>query len=145
MDQITTKPYWMRSSDVPDFPALDRDLSVDVAIVGGGVVGISTAYLLKAAGLTVAVLEREQYAMRDSGHTTAHLTMVTDELLSDLVKNFGRDTATAVWDAGRMAIDRIEATIAAERIDCDFQRVPGFLHTALSGTGLSKDALREQA
>lgn len=145
MVQIDTNPYWMRTSHLPTFPSLDRDLTVDVAIVGAGLVGISTAYMLKAAGLSVALLEREQCAAIDTGHTTAHLTMVTDELLGDLVKNFGRDTATAVWDAGRIAIDRIEATVSTENIDCDFRRVPGFLHTALVGTGLSKDDLREQA
>ena len=142
---LDTKSYWIRTAALPSFASLDRDVSVDVAVVGGGLVGISTAYLLKSAGLHVAILERGLCAAIDTGHTTAHLTVVTDELLTDLVTNFGRDTATAVWDAGRVAIDGIEANIRTEGIDCDFQRLPGYLHTALEGTGLSKDGLEEQA
>jgi glycine/D-amino acid oxidase-like deaminating enzyme/nitrite reductase/ring-hydroxylating ferredoxin subunit len=145
MTQLDTTPYWIRTSTLPTSQTIDRDVTVDVAVVGGGIVGITTAYLLKTAGLTVAVLERAECAAVDTGHTTAHLTMVTDLLLSDLVKDFGRDTATAVWDAGRIAIDRIEANIAHEDIHCDFRRVPGFLTTAVVGEGSSKDELREQS
>ena len=117
------------------FPTLDRDLAVDVAIVGGGIVGITAAYLLKAAGLTVALLERADARAIDTGHTTAHLTMVTDELLTDLVDNFGRDTARAVWDAGRIAIDQIESTSTPKRSTATFDGCPGFLHAAMEGAG----------
>jgi glycine/D-amino acid oxidase-like deaminating enzyme/nitrite reductase/ring-hydroxylating ferredoxin subunit len=142
---LDTKSYWVRTAALPTFGAIDRDVSVDVAIVGGGLVGITTAYLLKMAGLTVALLERDTCAASDTGHTTAHLTLVTDELITDLVKNFGPDTAAAVWHAGRVAIDAIEAHVAMEDIDCGFRRVPGFLHQAWTGAGLSKSELQEQA
>jgi glycine/D-amino acid oxidase-like deaminating enzyme/nitrite reductase/ring-hydroxylating ferredoxin subunit len=90
------------------------------------------------------VLERDRCAAVDTGHTTAHLTMVTDQLITDLVDAFGHEVTTAVWDAGRVAIDLIERHVRDESIACDFRRVPGFLHTALVGTGLSKDELRAQ-
>jgi glycine/D-amino acid oxidase-like deaminating enzyme/nitrite reductase/ring-hydroxylating ferredoxin subunit len=142
---LDTKSYWVRTGALPSFAPLDRDITVDVTVVGAGLTGISTAYLLKLAGVRVALVERGLCAAIDTGHTSAHLTMVTDELLTDLDKDFGRDTATAVWDAGRTAMDLIEVTVAAEGIDCDFLRVPGFLHTALLGTGASADELRAQA
>jgi glycine/D-amino acid oxidase-like deaminating enzyme/nitrite reductase/ring-hydroxylating ferredoxin subunit len=142
---LDTKSHWIRTAALPAFGPLDRNVSVDVAVVGGGIVGITTAYLLKMAGLSVALLERDTCAAIDTGHTTAHLTMVTDEFITDLVKNFGRDTATAVWDAGRVAIDVIETNIRAEDIECDFRRVPGFLHTPLAGDGLSPEDLEKQA
>jgi glycine/D-amino acid oxidase-like deaminating enzyme/nitrite reductase/ring-hydroxylating ferredoxin subunit len=142
---LDAKSHWIRTGALPAFGTLDRDVSVDVAVVGGGLVGITTAYLLKTAGLTVALLERERCASVDTGHTTAHLTLVTDELVTDLVTNFGRDTTAAVWDAGRVAIDTIAANIAAEGIACDFRRVPAFLHEAWEGSGLSADELRQQA
>lgn len=142
---LDSKSHWVRTAALPAFGVIDRDVTVDVAIVGGGLVGISTAYLLKMAGLRVAILERDSCAAIDTGHTTAHLTLVTDELVTDLVKNFGRDTAAAVWHAGRVAIDAIEAHIAMEDIACEFRRVPGFLHEAWNGSGLSRDELREQA
>jgi glycine/D-amino acid oxidase-like deaminating enzyme/nitrite reductase/ring-hydroxylating ferredoxin subunit len=145
MVHLETQPYWIRTSNLPTYAALDRNVAVDVAVIGGGLVGITTAYLLKSAGLTVALLERGRCASIDTGHTTAHLTMVTDAFITDLVDKFGRDTATAVWDAGRTAIDRVQAHIEFEDIDCDFRRVPGFLHLASTGSRLSLDDLRRHA
>jgi glycine/D-amino acid oxidase-like deaminating enzyme/nitrite reductase/ring-hydroxylating ferredoxin subunit len=142
---LDTKSYWIRTAALPRFGAIDRNVTVDVAVVGGGLAGITTAYLLKMAGLTVALLERERLAAVDTGHTTAHLTLVTDDPVTELVKNFGQDTAAAVWHAGRVAIDVIEAHAAMEDIDCDFHRVPGFLTEAWAGTGLSQSQLQEQS
>jgi glycine/D-amino acid oxidase-like deaminating enzyme/nitrite reductase/ring-hydroxylating ferredoxin subunit len=142
---LDTKSYWIRTAQLPPFPRLDKNLTADVVVIGGGLVGITTAYLLRGAGLDVVLVERDVCAATDTGHTTAHLTFVTDEPLSELVDSFGRDTARAVWEAGRTAIDQIEMSVADEQIECDFRRVPGFLHTALVGEGLSKDDLRAQA
>jgi glycine/D-amino acid oxidase-like deaminating enzyme/nitrite reductase/ring-hydroxylating ferredoxin subunit len=145
MAEFDTTSYWLRTAHVPQFPSLTRNLKVDVAVVGGGLTGITAAYLLKEAGLTVALIERERCAQIDTGHTTAHLTMVTDLQLTELVKNFGKETARAVWDAGRIAIEQIESHIAAERIECDFRRVPGYLHEAIEGKGATRDELKEVA
>ena len=142
---LDTHSYWIRTAALPAYGSIDRDVTVDVAVLGGGLVGITTAYLLKLAGLRVALLERGQCAAIDTGHTTAHLTMVTDEFITDLVKNFGRDTAAAVWHAGRIAIDAIDANVAMEDIDCEFRRVPGFLHQPWDGGGLTAEQLHDQA
>jgi glycine/D-amino acid oxidase-like deaminating enzyme/nitrite reductase/ring-hydroxylating ferredoxin subunit len=85
--------------------------------------------------------------MSDTGHTTAHVTYVTDLRLSELVNVFGRDRARAVWDAGRLAIEQIEANVEAEEIDCDFRSVPGYLHEPLKGESDERErtALREEA
>src|SRR6188508_3749614 len=102
---MNTQPYWMDSVDLPSFPALTNDLEVDVVVVGGGLTGITTAYLLKKAGVKVALLERYRCAGTDTGHTTAHLTYVTDYRLSQLAKTFGKDGAKAFWEAGIAGID----------------------------------------
>ena len=145
MPELDTTSYWIDSSSLPRFPKLDNDVDVDVAIIGGGIVGITAAYLLKSAGLTVALLERERCASVDTGHTTAHLTCVTDLYITDLIDDFGRDAAWAVWDAGRVAIDQIQANIEAEAIDCHFERVPGFLHESLEESDTSPAELQRQA
>lgn len=145
MAEFETLSYWIRSASIPEYPSLGRDLTVDVVVIGGGITGTTAAYLLKASGLTVALVERDRLARVDTGHTTAHLTMVTDLQLNELVKNFGKDAARAVWDAGRLAIDQIESHVAAEDIECDFKRVPGYLHEAIEGKGASRDELKEVA
>lgn len=130
---MDTTSYWIGSAALPTFPRLEQDLDVDVAIVGGGITGITAAWLLTRAGRTVALLERERCAGRDTGHTTAHLTSVTDTRLHTLLRQFGKDGARAVWDAGGAAIDQIVAAIRAEAIDCDFRWVSGYLHAPLGG------------
>jgi glycine/D-amino acid oxidase-like deaminating enzyme/nitrite reductase/ring-hydroxylating ferredoxin subunit len=131
MSQLDTTPYWM-SVHPRSFSKLEQDLDVDVVVVGAGITGITAAFLMKAAGLRVALLERSRAASADTGHTTAHLTYVTDHRLSELVTHFGREHARAVWDAGRLAIRQIQSTIEAEDIACDFQVVPGYLHEPVS-------------
>lgn len=120
---------------LPEFPALERDVEVDVAIVGGGLTGITAAYLLKQAGATVALLERNRCATADTGHTTAHLTMVTDLRLQHIVKKFGQECGRALWDAGAAAIDEMESIVQREGIRCEFNRVPGYLHVPLRDPG----------
>src|SRR2546428_12364640 len=117
---IDTLPYWSDSASMPRFPKLDRDEQVDVVIVGGGISGLTAASLLTAAGKTVALIERERCAAVDTGHTSAHVTMVTDRSLTELVKSFGRDHAQAVWDAGPAPVQQIPAIVRRERIVCDF-------------------------
>src|SRR5205807_6014163 len=84
------------------------------------------------AGRSVAVLERDDAGERDTAHTSAHLSMVTDALLSELVDHFGRDHAQAAWDAGFAAIAQIDAIVRDEDIACDFAWVPGYLHRPIA-------------
>jgi glycine/D-amino acid oxidase-like deaminating enzyme len=85
---MSTTSYWIETAPLPRFPTPDRGIEVDVIIVGGGLMGLTTAYLLKRAGRTVAVLERDRCARVDTGHTTAHVTAVTDLSRHDTVKSW---------------------------------------------------------
>ena len=148
MKQLTdTTPYWIGSAPMPRFPALSRDERADVVVVGAGVTGLTAAYLLTKAGRSVVVLERDRPVERDTAHTSAHLTMVTDEWLSDLAGTFGRDHAQAAWDAGLAAIGQIDAIVRDEEIACGFAWIPGYLHRPLAGRSGTTDpqAFRDEA
>jgi glycine/D-amino acid oxidase-like deaminating enzyme len=95
-----TTPYWATSSTFPQFAKLAEDLVTDVVVVGAGMTGLSAAYLLAKAGKRAVLLERDRCARTDTGHTSAHLTMVTDARMTELAKRFGRNHAQAVG-AGR--------------------------------------------
>jgi len=129
---LATLPYWADSATLPRFAKLDRDEQVDVVIVGGGITGLTAAYLLTVAGKTVAVVERDRCAATGSGLTSAHLTMVTDRPLTALVKSFGREHAQAVWDSGLAAISQIDSIVRNEHIDCDYTWVRGYVHSAIA-------------
>jgi glycine/D-amino acid oxidase-like deaminating enzyme/nitrite reductase/ring-hydroxylating ferredoxin subunit len=140
-----TLSYWIDSASMPVFPRLHQDHVVDVVVVGGGITGLTAAYLLQRDGQRVALLERNRCAQVDTAYTTAHLTMVTDERLSRLVERFGRDHAQAVWDAGLAALSQIDDIVRAEGIECGFEWVAGYLHLPRQGNRADGAALQEDA
>ena len=108
--QLDVGPYWKDTSYIRRFPRVEHALHTDVVVIGGGITGITTAYLLKQAGRRVAIVERGRCAGMDTGHTTAHLTCVTDTRLSDARRSrSARIHARAAWDAGLAAIAKIES------------------------------------
>jgi glycine/D-amino acid oxidase-like deaminating enzyme/nitrite reductase/ring-hydroxylating ferredoxin subunit len=143
---MRTIPVWIDDTPIRKFPKLQRNISADVLVVGAGVTGITAAYLLEKAGLTVALIERGQVASIDTGHTTAHLTYVTDVQLQQLVRSFGKDHAQAAWDAGAAAIDEIETIVEEERIECEFTRVPAHLHAPVDASSKKEaSSLKKEA
>lgn len=136
---MNTQSVWQRQR-LPRYPQLKKARRFDVVVIGGGMTGLTAAYLLKKSGRSVALLERDRLAGGDTAHTTAHLTYATDLRLGDLAKTFGKAGARLAWQGGAAAINTIERIAAFEKIDCDFRRVPGYLHSPLDDT---KDDSRE--
>ncbi|MDB4917434.1 MAG: puuB 1, partial [Gemmatimonadetes bacterium] len=117
-----------------------------VAVIGGGITGLTAAYLLKAAGKRVAVFEREHIGAGESGNTSAHLTYVTDTSITELQKTFGKSAAQRAWYGGARAIDLIESIASTGGISCGFQRVPAFQCAPFfNDTGEGADALARDA
>ncbi len=125
MDSISP---WKLKSGRRDYPSLQGSLEVDVAIVGGGIAGVTASYELIKAGKTVALLEQDRIGVGATGWTTAFATQVTDAYLAELRKTFGAKQAALAWESSRRAIDEIERIAAAEAIDCDFMRCPAYVY-----------------
>ena len=119
--------YWIATTPSTSFQPLDRDAQADVLVVGGGIAGLTAAYLLAKAGKSVIVVDRERVAMAETGHTTAHLQIVDDTRLQDLVARFGMEKAKARWDSHLEAVRTIEQIVHEERLACDFKRLDAYL------------------
>jgi len=143
---METESYWRATASLPKFEQISTDLKVDVVVIGAGLTGTTTAYLLKKEGANVALLERGRCAGSDTSRTTAHLTYVTDERLHNLVKRWGRDGARAFWEAGCATIQQIFEISRGESRDCEFQWVPGYLHGKLEESSESdRESLKKDA
>lgn len=115
--------------------ALSTNVHADVCVIGGGIAGVTTAYLLAREGASVVLLERRHIGSGETGRTTAHLTNVMDDRFSVLEQRFGDAGARAAGESHGVAIDCIEAIAAREGIDCDFERLDGYLFVPPGGDG----------
>lgn len=113
----------------PTYPALAEDLEVDVAIVGGGIAGLSAAYMLKKAGLKVAVLEKDAIGSGTTGHTTGKVTSQHNLMYADMLAAHGKETARLYGQANENAVGEIESIIKTEKIDCGWQRADNYVYT----------------
>jgi glycine/D-amino acid oxidase-like deaminating enzyme/nitrite reductase/ring-hydroxylating ferredoxin subunit len=135
---IETNSLWVEE-ERPHFGRVEKDGTYDVVIVGGGITGLTAAYLMKLAGKKVAVIEKGRIADAETGHTTAHLTQVMDDRLSELVDRFGKERARMAWEGHVAAINTIESIARREGINCHFQRVPGFLMSPITQDATKED------
>jgi glycine/D-amino acid oxidase-like deaminating enzyme/nitrite reductase/ring-hydroxylating ferredoxin subunit len=96
-------------------------------VVGAGVAGLSTAYLLARAGADVIVLDRAAIGAGETGRTTAHLVNALDDRYADLERLLGQAKARLAAESHTQAIDRIESIVSDEGIECEFERLDGYL------------------
>lgn len=122
-------PLWRPARGIAALTPLDRDLEVDVAIVGAGITGLTTAALLHRAGRRVAVLEARHIGAGCTGHSTGHLSQLLDTRFSAIRKRFGGDAAVEVRRAVRDAIDLVGRLVDVHRVRCGYRRLPGYLFT----------------
>ena len=120
----------MNTAALPKFPVLGANACADVCVIGAGIAGLTTAYLLTRAGKSVIVLEAGSIISGETARTTAHLVTALDDRYFELERLHGDHGAKLAAESHAAAIDTIERIVREERIDCDFERVDGYLYTA---------------
>jgi len=126
---------WKDKAEETSFSSLNQDLTVDVAIVGGGITGLTAAYILSRAGKKVAVLEARKIGEGSTGSSTGNLyCTIGSPGLHNVKSKFDEQKIKEVVESRSAAVDFIEARIKEFSIDCDFQRVPWSLFTEDSGS-----------
>lgn len=125
---LKTESLWRATRPAPPFPRLDRNLEVDVLIVGAGITGLTAAVLLGRAGKRVAVLERGRIGSGETGSTTSHLTEAVDARYQRIRRDFGLDGARLVARSQHDALEQIHALAGLSK-DAAFERVPGYLYS----------------
>ena len=126
-DSGKTISIWMDTAEVPEFKALTQDTEADVCVIGAGIAGMTTAYLLGRAGKKVVVVDDGKVGGGETGRTTAHLVDALDDRYYELERIHGEWGARMAAESHSAAVNRIELIVKQEGIECDFVRVNGYL------------------
>jgi glycine/D-amino acid oxidase-like deaminating enzyme/nitrite reductase/ring-hydroxylating ferredoxin subunit len=121
---------WAATAQLPPFAPLTTDTRADVCIIGAGISGLTTAYLLTQVGKSVVVLDDGAIGSGMTSVTTAHLANALDDRYFEIERLHGERGSRLAAASHTAAIDRIESIVKRERIACDFKRVDGYLFCA---------------
>lgn len=118
------RSVWLATAELPRYSTLDRDLEVDVAVVGGGLVGLTTGLLAKREGARVAVLEAAQIGAGTTDSTTGKVTSQHSLIYADLLERHGEEKARQYTDANKAGVEKVAALAKELGIECELTRAP---------------------
>lgn len=121
-----TRPLWYEDAPSPSYTSGPVERA-GVCVVGAGIAGLTTAYLLANEGREVVVVDERPVGQGQTGRTSAHLSSVLDDRFAHLESVHGLETTRIHYESHATAIDRIERIAREEGIDCDFARIDGML------------------
>ncbi|MFX3619241.1 MAG: FAD-dependent oxidoreductase [Sporolactobacillus sp.] len=134
--QITTKDnfsapsesLWHQTTHLPAFRKLDQEIKTETAIIGGGITGITTAYMLAQKGVKVALIEAKRLASGTTGNTTAKISVQHGLIYDQLFAHFGKEKARNYYQANHDALRWIEQTIRGHSISCAYEKQKAILY-----------------
>ncbi|SCY36276.1 FAD-dependent oxidoreductase [Alkaliphilus peptidifermentans] len=124
------EPYWRASVKTQSFEPLTQDITTDVAIVGGGITGIISAYLLLQEGFKVTLIDASNILNGTTAHTTAKITAQHDLIYAELINHIGKEKAKLYYTANTNAIKFYANIIKNNNIDCDYDKQDSFVYTS---------------
>lgn len=128
---------WADRNELPEFPSLDRDISVDALIVGGGLAGLLCAYHLKQAGIGCVLIEADRICRGVTGRTTAKITSQHGLVYEKLIREFDAETARTCYEANQAALARYREL--AEQIPCGFEERDNYIYSTTSRKELDRE------
>jgi heterodisulfide reductase subunit A-like polyferredoxin len=130
-ERLSSLSIWSATAPASSAPALNQNVRADVCVVGAGIAGLTTAYLLAREGKSVVVVEKNKVGQGETSHTSAHLSNEIDASYRKIESLHGEKGAHLTAQSHSSAITRIESIVATEHIDCGFERVDGYLFLGL--------------
>lgn len=135
--------YWRDTEEVRSFSKLNQHAETDVAIVGGGITGLTTAYLLKDSGLKIALIDAGRLIDGTTGYTTAKVTAQHGLIYNYLKSHFDLDTAKNYYEFNNQAMKLIDEIIYKEKIDCDYSLEDAVIYSTEKSNAKKLDKEKE--
>ncbi|WP_058301154.1 FAD-dependent oxidoreductase [Gorillibacterium timonense] len=129
--------YWLASADIPEYPALTETIETEIAVIGGGITGITTAYLLAKEGRTVVLATSGRLIGGTTGYTTAKVTAQHDLIYDDSIRQFGTEKAGLHYRANQGALEFMRSLVEQEAIACDWASEAAYVY-ATTASGAEK-------
>lgn len=133
------KSIWQSNCKIEKRRELTENLETEVVIIGGGMTGILTAYLLQNRGIPVIVLEKDRIAQKTTKNTTAKITSQHNIIYHELINKIGRKQAQQYAKANQMAIEQYADIIESNHISCDFTPEKAFVYSTQSDEKIRKE------
>lgn len=137
--------FWMESPAGPAHAPLTKDIEVDVAVVGAGIAGLSTAWELARAGRRVAVLEADRIASGVTGYTTAKVSALHSSVYARLRGTWGPEAARLYAMSQQDAVERVADIVRELEIACDLERADAYVYAADSSSSPAIEAEADAA
>ncbi|TDD27728.1 FAD-dependent oxidoreductase [Kribbella turkmenica] len=136
----TQGSVWPATATLPEYDGIHADKHADVVVVGGGLIGLTTALYLQQEGADVVLLEAGRVGARTSGNTTGKVTSQHSAIYADLLDRHGASKAGRYATANQAAVDEVAALADRLGIDCELVRTPAFVYSTRADSPLRREA-----